>query len=31
MQPINKEDDLFDFLKRSKYPDLVKAKTQMSR
>ena len=31
MQPISKEDDLFDFLKRSRYPDLVKAKTQMSR
>tara|TARA_A100000171_G_scaffold297_1_gene478 strand:- start:2560 stop:2955 length:396 start_codon:yes stop_codon:yes gene_type:complete len=31
MQPISKEDDLFDFLKRSKYPDLVKAKAQMSR
>lgn len=31
MEPINNEADLFDFLKRSKYPDLVKAKTQMSR
>ena len=31
MQPINKEDDLFDFLKRSTYPDFVKARNQMSR
>ena len=31
MQPINNEADLFDFLKRSTYPDLVKAKNQMSR
>ena len=31
MAPINNEADLFDFLKRSEYPDLVKAKTQMSR
>jgi hypothetical protein len=31
MKPINKEDDLFDFLKHSTYPDLVKAKNQMSR
>jgi|TARA_R110002020_G_scaffold48945_1_gene139779 hypothetical protein len=31
MKPISKEADLFDFLKRSTYPDLVKAKNQMSR
>ena len=31
MIPINKEDDLFDYLRSSKYPDLVKARKQMSR
>ena len=31
MEPITEEGDLFDFLKRSRYPDHVKAKTQMSR
>lgn len=30
MKPINKEAELFEFLKRSTYPDLVKARKQMS-
>jgi len=31
MQLISKEAELFEFLKRSTYPDLVKARNQMSR
>jgi len=31
MKPINKEDELFDYLRSTKYPDLVKARKQMSR